>query len=250
MVGFLLVERGTLSHLTSGLMVRPYNVTWSWLMIMMGTESVMAGFFTPLPETWRWRRQPQSLWQQSNPWLSLACHSIAPPVRRLLPPAGHHMTLPPGQSCLTGWGGNGSEPRSVQSHLQCRDRAENFRFSSKSSFIKSTNIVKIVTCWYFSQSTNLSMCEYRHLFGTEGQWLTNCSEDEDKDEGAGHQARVPGPLGLVHCWDPQEDEDNGLSNAGQSLHCILDCSPRLLGNVGLHIFICTNPTERHPEWEH
>lgn len=44
-VGFLLVERGTLSHLTRGFMVRPYNVTWSWLMIMTGTESVMAGFF-------------------------------------------------------------------------------------------------------------------------------------------------------------------------------------------------------------
>ena len=46
------------------------------------------------------------------------------------------------------------------------------------------------------------------------QQLTHSSEDEDEDECTGHQASVPGPLGLVNCWDPEEDEDDGLSNAG------------------------------------
>lgn len=76
---------------------------------------------------------------------------------------------------------------------------------------------------------------------------TDSSEDEDEDEGAGHQARVPGPLGFVHSWDPQEDEDDGLSDAGQSLHRVLHRGPRLLGNVGLHVFVSSDATEGHPE---
>lgn len=80
-----------------------------------------------------------------------------------------------------------------------------------------------------------------------GGALTHGSEDEDEDEGAGHQARVPGPLGFVHSWDAQEDEDDGLCDAGQSLHRVLHRRPRLLGNVGLHVFIGSDAAEGHAE---
>lgn len=72
------------------------------------------------------------------------------------------------------------------------------------------------------------------------------SEDEDEDERAGHQAGVPGPLGLVHGGDTQEDEDDGLSDAGQGLHGVFHCRPGLLGDIGLHIFVCSDSTEGHP----
>lgn len=72
---------------------------------------------TVIPGTWRWRRQPQWLWPQNNLWLWPAHCSATPPKRRLLPPAGHHMTSPPGRSYPMGRGGNGWESRSDRSHL-------------------------------------------------------------------------------------------------------------------------------------
>lgn len=77
--------------------------------------------------------------------------------------------------------------------------------------------------------------------------LTCSSEDENEDERAGHQARVPRPLGLVNSRDTEEDEDDGFGNACQSLHCVLHRRTRLLRNICLHIFVGTDATEGHPD---
>lgn len=75
---------------------------------------------------------------------------------------------------------------------------------------------------------------------------THCSKDKDEDKSAGYQARVPSPLGLVHGGDTQEDENDGLCNAGEGLHGVFHRGTGLLGDVGLHIFICPNSAEGHP----
>lgn len=79
----------------------------------------------------------------------------------------------------------------------------------------------------------------------EEEGLTRGSEDEDEHQRAGHQPRVPGPLGLVHGGDPQEDEDDGLCDACQSLHGVLDGGPRLLRDVGLHVLVGSDAAEGH-----
>lgn len=76
--------------------------------------------------------------------------------------------------------------------------------------------------------------------------FTHGSEHKDEDQGAGHQASVPGPLGLVNSRNPQEDEDDGLCNAGQSLHGVLHSSPGLLRDICLHILVAANATECQP----
>lgn len=80
----------------------------------------------------------------------------------------------------------------------------------------------------------------------EPEELTHSPEEQDEDQGAGHQARVPGPLGLVHRRNAQEDEDDGLSNAGQCLHRVLHCGPGLLRDVGLYVLVGPDAAEGHP----
>lgn len=83
----------------------------------------------------------------------------------------------------------------------------------------------------------------------EPEELTHSPEEQDEDQGAGHQPRVPGPLGLVHCRDTQEDEDDGLSDAGQRLHRVLHRGPGLLRDVGFYVLVGPDAAEGHPAEE-
>ena len=47
-----------------------------------------------------------------------------------------------------------------------------------------------------------------------GASYTEGSEEQDEEEGAQHQPRVPGPLGRVHGRDAEQHEDDGLRAAG------------------------------------
>lgn len=96
----------------------------------------------------------------------------------------------------------------------------------------------------FRRSVRAADRKWRSLYTKWGP--THGSEDEDEDKSAGYQASVPGPLGLVHGGDTQEDENDGLCDAGEGLHGVLHRGPGLLGDVGLHIFICPDSTEGHP----